>query len=293
MPRFPIWILLAALLLLINGGCTGSDSSTHPAIETPASLESQLANGAPIYAQNCATSTCHGTQGEGLRAGTGFSAWPLVGPEFQTRHPNAEVVFDVVRSGSEPSLRALTDQQIYDAIAYQLYQNGITLTPPLTASNAFNTYGGTMSGVAGAGLSPPCEDVALTDLPFTPTLPVVAENERLRLQVDQIAAASSIGASRPPGGGAFLILVLVFNALEQEPLLLSPDDVQLSTPDGALLQPQFVDLHAAIESFHTQTIKPYHGTSVLIVFPLFSIGGFDQLIYEDQAGNRLILDLIP
>ena len=46
--------------------------------------------------------------------------WPAVGADFQRRNPNAQVVFDVIRSGEEPELRALADQQIYDAVAWEL-----------------------------------------------------------------------------------------------------------------------------------------------------------------------------
>lgn len=146
--------MIAIVFVFILASCTGMDNAKKLARYTPESVESQLTNGAPIYAQTCATSICHGTQGEGIRSGTGFSAWPLVGADFQSRHPNAQIVFDVIRSGGERNLLALTDQQIYDAIAYELSQNQITLESPLTADNAFTTYGSSMSGNAQNGLFP-------------------------------------------------------------------------------------------------------------------------------------------
>ena len=288
-----IEFVIAIALVFILANCARANNSTQLASYTPTSVESQLTNGEPIYARTCATSTCHGTQGEGIRAGNGFSAWPLVGADFQARHPNAQIVFDVIRSGGERNLLALTDQQIYDSIAYELSQNQIILESPLTAENAFKTYGGSMSGQAQGGLFPPSDNAVLINMPFIRDLPIAVKNEGLQLQLDQIAQASTIGNAKPPAGGVFLILVVVFNDLGAEPIAVSPDHLKLSTPGGELLEPQLINIHSAIEKFHTQTIKPYYGTSALVVFTLSAPGQFDQLIYDDQAGNRLTLDLIP
>jgi hypothetical protein len=285
--------VIASVLVFILANCTGANNSTQPASYTSASVESQLTNGAPIYTQTCATSTCHGTQGEGIRSGIGFAAWPLVGADFQARHPNAQIVFDVVRSGGEPNLRALTDQQIYDSIAYELSQNQITLASPLTAENAFKTFGAAMSGQALGGLFPPSDNAVFINMPFMPDLPIAAKNEGLQLQLDQIAQASAIGNAKHPAGGVFLILVIVFNDLGIESITVSPDHLRLSTPGGDLLEPQSINLHSAIEKFHTQTIKPYYGTSALVVFTLSAPDQFDKLIYDNQTGNRFTLDLIP
>lgn len=259
----------------------------------PTSVDSQLMSGAPIYAQTCATSTCHGGQGEGIRIGTGFSAWPLTGSQFQSRHPNAEIVFDVVRSGDEPNLRGLTDQQIYNAIAYELSRNQIALQAPLTASNAFFTFGGLMSGRAQNGLFPPSDNIVIRDTPPTHLLPFAAENDRLRIQVDQLTEASAIGNIKPPVGGAFLIFVFAITDLDQSSITVSPDHVRLTTPTGEMLQPQSIDLHSAIEKFHVQTIKFEHGTAGWAIFTLSAPEQFDQLIYDDQAGNQLKLNLKP
>ena len=256
---------------------------------TPVSAESQLASGAPIYAESCATSTCHGTQGEGIRAGEGFKVWPLVGDEFQSRHPNAQIVFDVIRSGSERNLLALTDQQIYNAIAYELSQNQITLESPLTADNAFTTFGGAMSGEAQGGLFPPSDNAVLIDMPPTLTLPIAAQNDRLRVQVDQIAQASPFGNDR----GAYLILVLAFSDLDDESSNVSPSHLNLLTPSGELLEPQPVNIKSAIEKFYTRTIKRNYGTVGLVVFSLPAPDQFDQLIYDNGVGDRLMLALKP
>src|SRR5690242_2295770 len=114
-----LWVSTLVLgWILIMSSCTYSPQKISTMDDIPASVQSQLASGEPIYKQTCATSVCHGTQGEGIKSGNSFSAWPLVGKEFQSRHPNAQVVFDVIRSGGERNLLALTDQQVYDAIAY-------------------------------------------------------------------------------------------------------------------------------------------------------------------------------
>lgn len=272
--------------ILITMGCA---SATSDASATPISIESQLENGAPIYAQNCATSTCHGTQGEGIKSGNDFKVWPLVGEEFQSRHPNAQIVFDVIRSGSERNLLALTDQQIYNAIAYELNRNQITLRSPLTADNAHATSGGKMSGEAQGGLFPPSDNAILIEPPVMRALPIAAQNKRLRMQVDQIAQASAIGKDK----GTFLILVLAFSDLADQAITLRPDHLKLSTLSGELLQPQAIDIHSAIEKFHTRTIKPQHGAVGLVVFALSTPEDFDQLIYDDGVGDRIALALRP
>jgi len=279
-----IVVTLGFILLTIS--CTSTRNTSN---EIPTSVESQLASGGPIYAQNCATSACHGTQGEGIKSGNGFKVWPLLGDEFQSRHPNAQIVFDVIRSGSERNLLALTDQQIYNAIAYELNQNQITLESPLTADNAHATFGGKMSGGAQGGLFPPSDNAILIDPPLTRDLPIAAQNERLRIQVDQIAHASAIGKDK----GTFLILVLAFSDLDDQAITLSPDHLKLSTLSGELLQPQAINVHSAIEKFHTRTIKPQHGTVGLVVFTLATREDFDQLIYDDGRGDRIALALKP
>jgi len=287
--RLTSLISVALGCILITIGCAYTRKSASNASDPPVSVDSQLASGALIYAQTCATSTCHGTQGEGIRSGDGFSVWPLIGDEFQSRHPNAQVVFDVVRSGGESNLLALTDQQIYDSIAYQLSQNQITLKSPLTASNAFGTYGGSMSGHSPGGLYPPSNNAVIITPPLTRDLPIAAQNDRLRLQLDQIAQASAIGNV----SGTFLIQVIVFDDLDDQPITISPDHLRLATPGGELLEPQSINIQSAIEKFHKRTIKPQHGTVGLVVFHLPAPEDFDRLIYDDGTGERIILALKP
>jgi len=290
MTRHLASVLAAALgCILVTISCTHTRKTASYAGDIPTTVESQLASGAPIYAQTCATSACHGTQGEGIRSASGFKVWPLVGDEFQSRHPNAQVVFDVIRSGGERNLLALTDQQIYDAIAYELNQNQITLDSPLTADNAHATFGGKMSGQAQGGLFPPADNAILIEPPPMRELPIAAQNERLRIQVDQIAHASAIGKDN----GTFLILVLAFSDLDDQALTLSPDHLKLSTLSGELLQPQAINIHSAIEKFHERIINPQRGTVGLVVFTLSTRADFNQLIYDDGVGDRIALALKP
>jgi len=291
--RTPPLVTVALGWILIVSSCTFSRPLRSNAGEVPASVPDQLASGGPIYTQTCATSTCHGTQGEGIRSRDRFKVWPLVGDEFQSRHPNAQIVFDVIRSGGEPNLRALTDQQIYDSIAYELSQNQITLDSPLTADNAHAVFGGKMSGDSQGGLYPPSNNAVILTPPLIRDLPITAQNDRLRLQIDQFAVASAIGKSKLPNGGVFLIVVFVLTDLDQTPITVNPAHLRLSTPGGDHLQPQSIDIHAAIEQFHEQTIKPQHGTVGLVVFTLTAPDQFDQLMYDDGEGSRITLRLKP
>ena len=283
-------IVVTSGFILLTISCTSTRNTSN---EIPTSVESQLISGAPIYARNCATSACHGTQGEGIKSGNGFKVWPLVGDEFQSRHPNAQIVFDVIRSGSERNLLALTDQQIYNAIAYELNQNEITLESPLTADNAHAAFGGKMSGEAQGGLFPPSDNAILIDPPLTRDLPIAAQNDRLRIQIDQIAEASAIGKTKLPEGGVFLIVVIVLTDLNQSAVMVTPNYLRLSTSNGDLLEPQSINIHSAIEKFHERTIKPQHGTVGLVVFTLSMPEDFDQLVYDDGGGDRIVLALKP
>ena len=285
--RSVITVVLGCALIVMS--CTYTSKSKSEGNDAPRSVEDQLASGKPIYMQTCATSACHGTQGEGIKAGNGFSAWPLVGKDFQSRHPNAQIVFDVIRSGGERNLLALTDQQVYDAIAYELRQNEITLASPLTAENAFPTYSGAMSGQGQGGLFPPSDNAVLIDTLLARDLPMIAQNEALRLQVDQIAEASAIGSSK----GTFLILVIKFSDLDDQPIILRPAYLSLTIPGGERLSLQSINIHSAIEKFHEQTIKPQYGTVGLIVFTLTAPEQFHQLIYDDGVGKSLRMVLKP
>jgi len=287
MRHFLVGFLFFAILL----GVSCSPSATSP-------VSKQFAQGKIIYEQGCATSNCHGTDGEGLRSGNGFRAWPLVGEDFQRRNPTAQVVFDVVRSGSESSLRALTDQQIYDSIAYELSLNGLELTEPLDSQNAPATSSGPGAATPNPGeLFPPPGNAEListwTDPPLQNALdlPISVENGNLRLRLTQIALATSIGGKAPASGGSYVLTVLTFEDLDNKPLEAGPQYLSLVTGDGQALEPLEIGLAYPVDRFHTQTIQPEHGTAALVIFALPKSTIMDHLLYTLQDGEQLILAL--
>ena len=150
-----------------------------------------------------------------------------------------------------------------------------------------------MLGQAQGGLFPPSNNVTLMEMPPTRELPISAQSDKLRLQLDQFAVASAIGKTKLPNGGVFLIVVFVLTDLDQAPITVNPAHLRLSIPGGDHLQPQSINIHAAIEQFHEQTIQPRRGTAALVVFALSGPDGFDQLIYDDGAGGRITLALKP
>lgn len=289
MPLPGVWLVCLGAALLL-AACAAVTAAPTPSADTVAD---QLARGGPLYAQNCATSKCHGTQGEGLRSGGGFQVWPSVGPNFEARNPNAQVVFDVVRSGGEQNLRGMTDQQIYDAIAYELSQNSVHLAAPLTTQNAAATLSGSSASTEGRLYPPPGNVVLLPGPAVASALPALAGNDYLGLRVDQAALASTIGDATPPAGGAFLVLVLAVQNQTGAPLDLDPKFLQLQASSGATLAPQPVDLAYPIERFHHQTIAPDHGTAAVVIFALPVGAAPAQLTYDDQTGHALSVILAP
>jgi hypothetical protein len=150
-----------------------------------------------------------------------------------------------------------------------------------------------MSGDSQFGLYPPSNNAVIITPPLIRDLPIAAQNDRLRLQIDQFAAASAIGKSKLPNGGVFLIMVFVLTDLNQAPITVNPAHLRLSTPGGEMLQPQPSNIQSAIEKLHECTIEPRHGTVGLVVFTLSNPEDFDQLIYDDGVGDRIVLALKP
>lgn len=285
------YFLPGLLLFIIILGVSCSPSPTSP-------VPDQLARGKVIYEQGCATENCHGTQGEGLPRGDGFRAWPLVGEDFQRRNPTAQVVFDVVRSGGESSLRALTDQEVYDSIAYELSLNGVELTEPLGSQNAPSSSSGAGAATQKPGtLFPPPGNAEListwpdSSLQEALDLPLTAENGELRLRLTQIALAASIGGTVPSSGGSYVLMVLTFEDLADGPLEVGPGQLNLVTADGGTLAPQEIGLAYPVDRFHSQTIQPEHGTAALAVFALPEAAEMDHLLYTLPDGGQLILEL--
>jgi hypothetical protein len=261
------WRYLSLCLLFIIGAT--SAACTQPAASTPVgSVADQIARGEAIYARDCATAQCHGVQGEGIRSGDGFSVWPLVGPEFTERNPTAQVIFDVTRSGPEREMRALTDQEHYDAIAYELSLNGVRLAEPVTAANAITILSGAEAALPAPGtLFPPPGNATLIDGGEF-TLPASAEDQAWRLHVTQAALVSYIAGRPAPDDGRFLIVVFFLETRRAGPAAVTPADLALHTVAGATLAPQPVALDFAVARFGQQTIEPGRGVSGHAVFVL-------------------------
>ena len=258
---------------------------------TSSPVEAQLSRGQAIYQSGCATSTCHGVNGEGIRTENGFRDWPLVGEEFQRRNPTAQVLFDVVRSGGEASLRALTDQQVYDAIAYELSLNEVEFSEVLTAQNAPFTPSGSAAGAQNPGglFPPPGKTNLLPTRPVT-ALPISAENGDFRLRLTQIAQATSIGSIAAPDAGRFVIVVFnleVFNQARD----VSPEHLRLMTGTGQVLAPLEISLAYPVTRFHPQIIQPEHGTAAYVIFALPANANLGHLLYTFPAGQPIVVDL--
>jgi mono/diheme cytochrome c family protein len=277
---------LGALNISLLIACAGSAASPTAYV---GSVVDQLARGAPLYVQNCATATCHGTRGEGIREGNTFHAFPLVGKELEERDPNAQVIFDVVRSGDEQNLRVMTDQQIYDAVAYELSQNGEQLTAPLTAENAAVTTTGRAPPTP-AAIYPPLGGITFLTPQVAPRASWSAANDYMALRVDQIGQASAVGQSVAPNEGTFVLVVFALQALAH-PLEVDPQNLDLYDAAGHAHTPEAVDFSSAIERFHHLTIQPGHGTAAIAVFALLRNVLYDRLVYDDGTGHPLAIKL--
>lgn len=279
---------LGFLIFVILMGISCSPSPTIPVSE-------QLARGQVIYEEGCDIEACHGKDGAGIPSETGFRVWPLVGEDFQRRNPTAQVIFDVVRSGGEPSLRALTDQDVYDSIAYELSLNGVQLTEPLGSQNAPVTISGTAAKAPEPGglFPPPGNAELISPWPEAPpALPLFTENSDLRLRLTQIALTASIGGREPLSGGSYVLMVLTFEDLADSPLEVGPEQLKLVTADGHTLAPQEFGLAYPVARFYHQTIQPEHGTTALVIFALPKATDMDHLLYTLDDGEQLVLPLM-
>jgi len=265
--------------------------SCGPYIKSPVS--DQLTRGQAIYEQGCATENCHGAQGEGIPSENGFRAWPLVGEDFQRRNPTAQVVFDVVRSGGESSLRALTDQEVYDSIAYELSLNGVEFTEPLDSQSAPSLVSGAAGNAPEPGelFPPPGNAKLISTWENAPSLPLTAENNDLRIRLTQIALAASIGGRAAPSEGNYVLMVLTFEDLTDDPLEVWPEQLKLVTAEGQTLKPQETGLAYPVDRFHSQTIQPEHGTAAWVAFVLPGAEAMDHLLYTLDDREQLILRL--
>lgn len=256
---FPL-LSLALCLMVWASGCASPPSPQEQAAE-------QIVRGSPIYARDCATELCHGMSGEGIPSEDGFRVWPLIGPEFETRNPNAQVIFDVVRSGSESNLRALSDGEIYAAIAYELDQNGVQLSAPVNEANAASVLSGDTSPPASWGsLFPPPGNARLLPPPSPPVEPPQGTAGDLRLRISQLAKASVIGKSTAPQGGFFVILVFAMQNLGDGELSLDPEFLRLVDSRGQAHSRADANLAYPMERFHSIGIQPGFGTAGYEIF---------------------------
>ncbi len=259
----------------------------------PASLiADQLSRGQVIYQQDCATESCHGVNGEGILSSDGFRSWPLVGEEFQHRNPTAQVIFDVVRSGGETSLRALTDQQVYDAIAFELSLNDVELSEMLDVQNAPLISSGKAAEVQKPGsLYPPPDNAGLISNWSAPSLPVLAENNDLRIRLTQMALVNDIGHTVIPFEGSYVLVVFTIEVLTDHSLEVGPQNLRLVTEDGQMFEPQEIDMGYPVARFYPQDIQPEHGTAALAIFALPEATNIGYLQFALPNGQPLILKL--
>lgn len=258
----------APFLLLIAWVAAAACAQQPAGPAAVGSAADQIARGQAIYVRDCATAQCHGVQGEGIRSGAGYRVWPLVGPEFTQRNPTAQVIFDVTRSGPEREMRALSDQEHYDAIAYELALNGVQLAEPVTAANAATVLSGAGASKPAPGtLFPPPGNATLAGGGAF-QLPAVAQDDLWRLSVTQAALASHIGGQPAPNEGRFLIAVFFLETRAAGSVAVTPADLALQTTTGEQLAPQDVALDFAVARFGQQTIEPGSGVSGHAVFVL-------------------------
>jgi hypothetical protein len=85
--------------------------------------------GATLFAERCAA--CHGGQGEGMFSLTRLVGGSLTAPEGPVKTvgnywPHASTLFDYIRRAMPANApKSLTDDQVYSAVAYVLFLNGL------------------------------------------------------------------------------------------------------------------------------------------------------------------------
>lgn len=122
--RWPV-LLPTALVVVLLGvvACTsrgGSAGTRETSLLALGGGHGSVANGATVYAQNCAA--CHGDQLDGNKG----AFPPLVGRAAVLDHPSAAELYQYVRRAmpySNPG--SLTDDQYYSVVAFLLNKNGV------------------------------------------------------------------------------------------------------------------------------------------------------------------------
>jgi mono/diheme cytochrome c family protein len=137
--RMMVWAFSISCVAACGGAApeAGSPSSAStpagPPASAPGTVDDQVAAGAKLYVENCAS--CHGSGGEGnakAPAVVGKTALPLdAQPPSQARkskfHTAADV-FQFVKANMPPkSPGSLTDEQYAAIMAFDLKANGVDL----------------------------------------------------------------------------------------------------------------------------------------------------------------------
>lgn len=134
--------LLLALLMAGGAGCATTSSMPAPT-PAPTSFADQVAAGATLYSQNCAS--CHGNAGQGDSAprvvGLKDGALPLDPPaDRKFRKSQFVTVADVatftVANMPPKKGGSLTGDQYWAILAFDLHANGIDLPAVLTPAVA-------------------------------------------------------------------------------------------------------------------------------------------------------------
>lgn len=251
-----------------------------------------------MYEANCATATCHRGDGSGNLP----SIQPSVGAVFQARNPTAQVVFDVVRSGEEPNLLALSDQQVYDAIAWELALNGVDLQgQELTAANAAAVATGPAAAPQPGAVYPPLDVVPPGAAPISPapflTPPAGAlalagrsgANGRVALRVGQIGYVDRLGGTSAPPGSALAVVALAVGA--RLPAQVPTDPAFLRGVDraGTIHPISATRVPSAIDNFHARLLLPGRGHAGVVAFEIPAGSALAALVYDDGQAPPLWL----
>ncbi|MDR3572751.1 MAG: DUF4352 domain-containing protein [Anaerolineaceae bacterium] len=278
--------LILLILAMIGTACAEQASPTPE----PMTFDKQAVLGRPIYFQNCATTLCHGTDSKGILKGSSYLVAPLIGSQFIERNPNTQVMFDVVRSRNEPNLLALTDEQVYQAIAFDLTLNQMQPKQAITSQNAQALPPG---GSQKTGqLFPPVSDIKLLSTTSGPTLPKTASNNTLALRVDQLAFTGSVGTYTPTrAGGTFVIVVLSIKNLTDKAVNVDPKFLSLTDTNGNKHNPQSLNFVYPVVRLHSQQVQPQNSYSGYAIFGLAQATSYRSLIYDNGSGSPLSIDL--
>ena len=278
------WVLL--IFALFASACTEQASPTPE----PMTFDKQAVLGRPVYYQNCATTLCHGTDSKGIPKGSGFLVRPLIGSQFVARNPNTQIMFDVVRSRNDPNLLALTDDQVYQAIAFDLTLNQIQLKDAITPQNAAELPPG---GSQKTGqLSPPASGIKLLETTSGPNLPKSTANSSLALRIDQLAFTGSVGTYTPTReGGTFVIVVLSIKNQTDKPIVTDPKYLSLTDTNGNKHNPQSLNFNYPVVRFYAQQVQPQNSYSGYAIFGLAKGTTFKSLTYDNGSGNPLSVEL--